>query len=260
MLFLLRDEQRATMPFDKVRIRFRKSGDLCMVSHLDLMRAFERMLRRANLPFRMTEGFHPTPRLIFAQSLSLGIIGLNEVVELELTEPTEPEDVLTRLQQQAPPGLHFLAAQRITIKTSARPRRAFYQLHGSTSQAHCDALLQETAIWVERERPRPRQVNIRPYLEVLRSTPDGVHAQCWLTQEGTVRADELCRILDLPPETTIERTYLEILDEVPADEAANTPTIEAQTRPWNSPQHTRPKTDTTPHEVWGATENGPIVE
>jgi len=70
------------MPLDKVRIRFRKSGDLRLVSHLDLMRSLERLLRRAMLPFRRTEGFHPTPRLVLAQSLPLGVVGHNEVLEL----------------------------------------------------------------------------------------------------------------------------------------------------------------------------------
>ena len=116
------------MPLDKVRIRFRKSGDLRLVSHLDLMRSFERMLRRAALPFRMTEGFHPTPRLVLAQSLPLGVIGHSEVAELELTEEIEPDDVLRRLREQAPPGIDFLSATRIPFKTTARPRRAVYRI------------------------------------------------------------------------------------------------------------------------------------
>jgi len=70
----------------KVRIRFRKAGDLRMVSHHDLMRCFARMLRRAALPFRSSEGFHPKPRLSFPLSLALGIVGCEEVVDLELDE------------------------------------------------------------------------------------------------------------------------------------------------------------------------------
>src|SRR5215475_1738193 len=110
------------MPLDKVRIRFRKSGDLRLVSHLDLMRSLERLLRRAAVPFRMTEGFHPTPRLVLAQSLPLGVVGHAEVMELELTEEIGPDDVLERLRAQAPPGIEFLAARRIPIKSTARPR------------------------------------------------------------------------------------------------------------------------------------------
>src|SRR5437763_901471 len=100
--------QGGAMPLDKVRIRFRKSGDLRLVSHLDLMRSLERLLRRARLPFRRTEGFHPTPRLVLAQSLPLGVVGHAEVLELELTEPAEPDEVLRRLREQAPPGIESL--------------------------------------------------------------------------------------------------------------------------------------------------------
>jgi hypothetical protein len=71
----------------KYRVRFRKAGDLRLVSHHDLMHCFERMFRRAKLPVPSTQGFNPRPRLWFAQSLALGVIGLNEVLELELNEP-----------------------------------------------------------------------------------------------------------------------------------------------------------------------------
>ena len=87
---------------DKVRIRFRKSGDLRLLSHHDLMRTFERMLRRAALPFRHSQGFHPNPRLVFALSLPLGVVGCEEVVELELDEVLPPDEMHERL---AVPGV-----------------------------------------------------------------------------------------------------------------------------------------------------------
>ena len=66
----------AAGPASKVRLRFAKGGSLRWLSHHDLMRAFERMLRRAALPFRRTQGFHPHPRLVFALSLPLGVVGV----------------------------------------------------------------------------------------------------------------------------------------------------------------------------------------
>lgn len=250
------------MPLDKVRIRFRKAGDLRMVSHLDLMRSFERMLRRAQLPFHMTGGFHPTPRVIFAQSLSLGIIGHHEVVEIELTETIEPAEIFARLQSQAPPGLEFRSVTRIPIKTTARPRRALYRLNhgGPASSAVVQAVLAAPEIWVERERPRPRQINIRHYIDTLTASPGAIDGWVWLTQDGTVRADELVRILALPSTTMLERLDLELHDEIAPEEAARTPKIEPQTRPWNTPNLPTPETSATPDEIWGATANGPVVE
>src|SRR5579871_5404355 len=91
----------AAGPPDKVRLRFRKGGPLRLLSHHDLMRTFERMLRRAALPFRRTQGFHPKPRLVFALSLPLGVVGGDEVVELELDQVLPPEEIHERLARQA---------------------------------------------------------------------------------------------------------------------------------------------------------------
>ena len=87
---------------DKVRIRFRKDRDLRLLSHHDLLRTFERMLRRAGLPVRRTQGFHPHPRLVFALSLPLGVVGCAEVVEIELDEVLPVEQIRDCLMRQAP--------------------------------------------------------------------------------------------------------------------------------------------------------------
>jgi len=64
---------------------------------------FERLLRRSELPFHRSQGFHPKPRLIFALSLPLGVVGCEEVVELELGEVLPPEEIHVRLARQTPP-------------------------------------------------------------------------------------------------------------------------------------------------------------
>src|SRR5947208_12660172 len=113
---------------DKVRIRFLKGGELRLVSHHDLMRCFERMLRRSGLPFHSTQGFNPKPRMVFALSLGLGIVGCEEVVELELDALCPPEEIQERLTRQAPAGLEILSARRIDPRAGAQVRRACYQI------------------------------------------------------------------------------------------------------------------------------------
>jgi radical SAM-linked protein len=250
------------MPLDKVRIRFRKSGELRLVSHLDLMRSLERLLRRADLPFRMTEGFHPTPRLVLGQSLPLGVVGHAEVLELELTEQIEPEAVLRRLREQAPPGIEFLSGRRIPLKATARPRRATYRIRLEDPPADLNdrigVFLAGTESWAERERPKPRAVNIRPYVDRLAVEDGALVISAWLTQEGSARADEIAAAVGIEDPPLIERIDLELLDEVPPEEAARTPKIAPQTRPLNRVlAGPRPA---APRETWGATANGPIVE
>jgi radical SAM-linked protein len=208
---------------DKVRIRFQKKGGLRLVSHHDLMRCFERMLRRAELPFRSTSGFHPKPRLVFALSLPLGAVGLNEVVELELDAEVTPEEVGERLARQAPPGLEILSARRIDPRTTAQACGVTYRLPvppdraAALSRRLAEALAAPEC-WVERTRPARKRVNLRPYLRDLRLEGGALLMELGVTPTGTARADDVLRLLDLhdliDAGAVLERTRLELHDEL----------------------------------------------
>jgi hypothetical protein len=138
---------------DKFRLRFRKGGTLRLLSHHDLMRCFERLLRRSGLPYHRTQGFHPHPRLVFALSLPLGVVGLEEVAELELDEVLSPEEVHERLRRQTPEGLDILSVQRIGLKTTAQVRSFTYRLTVPASRvdaARVRELLAAPEIWQTR--------------------------------------------------------------------------------------------------------------
>src|SRR5437764_263500 len=113
---------------DKLRFRFAKAGTLRLLSHHDLMRCLERMLRRADVPFKSTAGFHPGPRFVFALSLPLGVVGRDEVVEIELTRELDADETLARLNAQAPAGLTFTRVSVVPMKATAIPRRVVYTL------------------------------------------------------------------------------------------------------------------------------------
>jgi radical SAM-linked protein len=207
---------------DKVRIRFRKGGDLRLVSHHDLMQCFERMLRRAEIPFRSTQGFNPQPRLVFALSLPLGIVGGNEVVELELNEEVPADEVRRRLAFQAPAGLEILAARRIEAKAHGQPRLVTYKVELPARQLgdlprRIGELLASPEHWIERTRPHPRRLNLRAYLTDLRLTETILEMDVRVTPQGTARADEVLAALGLGEllhsGVILERTKLELDDE-----------------------------------------------
>src|SRR5262245_1778906 len=82
-----------SQPHTRVRVRFRKEGDLRFLGHHDLMNCFERMFRRAQLTLLTTRGFNPHPRMTFALSLALGIVGKREVVEVDLADPLSADEI-----------------------------------------------------------------------------------------------------------------------------------------------------------------------
>jgi radical SAM-linked protein len=207
---------------DKVRIRFRKSGALRLISHHDLMRTLERMLRRAALPYHSTAGFNPKPRLIIAFPLPLGVIGCQEVMELELDAEVPPEEVRQRLAQQAPAGLEILTARRIDGKTTAHVRRVSYRMavppdrwEGLPERAA--VLLRQSACWIERRRPQLRRIDVKPYLCDLRLLPGALEMDLRVTPNGTARPEEILDLLGLRDllegGAVFERTKMELEDE-----------------------------------------------
>ncbi len=90
---------------DRYRIRFAKTGLLRWIGHRDLLRLWERMLRRTGLQVTMTTGFHPRARIAFPSALPLGVEGLEEVVEIELAESISAEALRQRLIDDDQPGL-----------------------------------------------------------------------------------------------------------------------------------------------------------
>ena len=217
------------MVCEKVRIRFRKIGNLRLISHHDLMRCFERMLRRAALPFHSTAGFNPKPRLIFAMPLPLGISGSQEIVELELDDELPAEEIQGRLAGQAPPGLEILAVERINPKITAHVRKATYRIALDTQSlpdlpGRINALKAADACWVERERPARKRIDVRPFLSDLRLGSGALEIELVVTPNGTVRPDEILRILELgnllDAGASLERIKLELEDEAQADRPA----------------------------------------
>jgi radical SAM-linked protein len=209
------------MARSKVRIRFHKGGDLRLVSHHDLMRCFERMLRRAGLPFHSSEGYNPKPRLVFALSLGLGIVGCNEVVDLELDEEIPAEEVRDRLSRQAPPGLEIKSAQSVPLKGGVHVRGATYRLTVPPERREAlperiAALLAEQECWVERSRPQPRRLDIRPYLRHLRLGDGALEMDLVVTPTGSARPDEVLALLGLADlleaGAVLERITLELDD------------------------------------------------
>jgi radical SAM-linked protein len=205
---------------DKVRLHFHKGGNLRWLSHHDLMRTFERMLRRADLPFRRSQGFHPHPRIVFALSLPLGVVGRAEVVEIELDQAIPPDEVRNRLRPQCPPGLDILDAQRIPTTTSAQVRGLCYALtipadRAAAALPRVAELLAATQCIVERTRPTRRRLDIRPLIRAIRLDPatGRLEMDLVLTSAGAPRADEVLAQLglaDVLPDAVLERVRLDL--------------------------------------------------
>ncbi|SFB99260.1 TIGR03936 family radical SAM-associated protein [Streptomyces aidingensis] len=94
----------------RIRLRYTKRGRLRFTSHRDFQRAFERALRRAEVPMAYSAGFTPHPKVSYANAAPTGTASEAEYLEIALAEPRDPETVRRLLDASLPPGLDVTEA------------------------------------------------------------------------------------------------------------------------------------------------------
>ncbi|MBZ9642047.1 TIGR03936 family radical SAM-associated protein [Streptomyces sp. PSKA30] len=94
----------------RVRLRYTKRGRLRFTSHRDFQRAFERALRRAEVPMAYSAGFTPHPKVSYANAAPTGTGSEAEYLEIALTEPRDPETLRALLDESLPDGLDIIEA------------------------------------------------------------------------------------------------------------------------------------------------------
>lgn len=97
----------------RLRFTFSKEGWLIYSSHLDMMRVWERALRRAGAPLAYSGGFNPRPKLQIARALPLGHIGEAELIDVWLEKPVPQEQLAKSLVPVLPEGLRIKQVQEV---------------------------------------------------------------------------------------------------------------------------------------------------
>ncbi len=192
----------STPNHQRLRIRFRKEANLRWISHRDLVRTVERLCRRAELDLRMSEGFHPKPRMSFPSALALGIEGLSEVLELELTGPVEPQELKQRLNADAPAGLVITHVEALAPgQRKGRARSMRYQFpvpderHEQVRQS-VEAMMAASSLLVERDG-RPEGVDILANLTSLELHDGNICFCLRATDQASTRPRDVLQALGL---------------------------------------------------------------
>ena len=195
----------------RLRLVFAKQGGLRYISHLDLMRTWERALRRARLPVAHTQGFNPRPRLLFAAALAVGWIGRAEMADLFLEQRVDLRLAAPGLLAQLPPGLDVSSMCEVDVALPSLPAQVVAAEYRIELEPGLDlAELGErvgrlrAAPSLPRRRERPegaRSYDLRPLVQELHSGVENGVPLLWvrLQADGTAtgRPDELVAALGL---------------------------------------------------------------
>ena len=92
----------------KQRLLFEKKGRAKFLSHLDLMRTFQRVFLRADVQLKHSEGFNPHPIMSFALPLSVGSESVCELLDFQLEGNARPSELVGRLNRAMPEGIRVL--------------------------------------------------------------------------------------------------------------------------------------------------------
>lgn len=195
------------MTSQRYRVWFRKGERVRYISHLDVLRSWERSLRRAELPLAYSQGFTPHPKLAFASPLPMGFVSEAEVMDVTLDERVEADDFVRRLSEQTTDDLAVLRVEEVASAVPA-PQSAMlwadYRLSLPVPFEDAECIVREfngaeTLPWREERGERIRDYDLRKACAWLRVRPveSGAELEMRLQadQEQTARPEAIVAAL-----------------------------------------------------------------
>ena len=102
----------------KIRIKFRKYGTMKFIGHLDVMRYFQKAIRRAEVNIRYSECFSPHQIMSFAAPLGVGITSKGEYVDIEVLDTENSKKMVDRLNAVMSEGFETVSYTHLTLPTN----------------------------------------------------------------------------------------------------------------------------------------------
>jgi len=192
----------------RLRITFAKGEEIKYISHLDLMRVWERTLRRAGVPLAYSHGFNPRPKISIAAPLPVGFMGRAEVMDVWLTRYISPKTFAKCLAPHLPPGLEVLSVEVVYPKSpslQSQVRSAEYRVTVECAESREEIEGRLRGLLSAERLPRQRrgkEYDLRPLIEDL--WVEGWAEGGWVLgmrlragAGGTGRPDEVLKALGL---------------------------------------------------------------
>ena len=174
----------------RIRIKYKK--DLPFIGHLDMVRLWERALRRTDLACAYSEGFNPRQKMSFGPPLPLGFTSECEFLDIYFERWMNPEAVKDALNKTLPRGIEIIEAKNVfsarasltaEIKTAVYSTVTSQDLSGKIYE-----ILDSKEIIVKRKE---KDINIRPMIKDLRQTGNNIFIAVQCDNFGTLKGSEI---------------------------------------------------------------------
>ncbi len=167
----------------KARIKFRKYGVMKFIGHLDIMRYFQKSMRRAEIPIAFSKGYSPHMIMSFANPLGVGLTSDGEYLDIELVESISSKDAVEQLNKVMVEGIDIISFKEVPEKQKASmalvaAARYLVQMDNDLLEKLCSKiegfLDQEHITIMKKTKKSEREVDLKPFIYELKSVANGV--------------------------------------------------------------------------------------
>lgn len=184
----------------RIQIGFEKQGSLRFISHHNLMKLFERAIRRAEIPIKMSEGYNPRPKIAFPLALQVGIKGVDEKLELELCEEMQVSEIKSRLKRQLLEGIQITSVEQISARHKPSVTDVIYVVKLKKGEMpegkKINELLSKEVINTQR-KGKTSIFNLRPSITSITTNSQFIELNLKMTPKGMARPEEVLSYLGL---------------------------------------------------------------
>ena len=208
----------------RLRLKFGREAPVRFISHLDTVRCWERVFRRASIPLEYTQGFTPHPKIAVAAPLAVGVTSDSELLDIWLRKWVPPQSVMMMARGDLPAGFSLLEvwevpngapALQATVRTARYECVALHPAGVVEAGWAADAFLQAKSVVHSFARgEETKSIDLRPLVHSI-AVEAGPGDSCRIDievsigQEGSARPDHVLRVLGcIVPAIAIHRAAL----------------------------------------------------
>ena len=208
-------------PFKKLNVIYSKLDQAKYFGHLELVNIFLRALKRAEIPVKYSQGFHPKPKISFDDPLPVGIESLREQFTLAVEDFVKPDTVLRGLNAHLPDGLFIHDCRLAPLKSRANKAKAStYQVSLVGHDFDKDKLASfinrsEAPLTLKNRKGKLKKIDLKDMVVNI-ELPDSTHLQMTLKSEPgkTIRPGEVLRhIFDLTEQQVKQARVVKLKDQ-----------------------------------------------
>ena len=193
-------------------VRFRVNGLVRYLSHVEMMRIFQRACVRANTPVAFSQGFNPHQKMSLVLPRSVGVESDDEILCLGIRENAaiDVESLKAGLKAELPEGIEIVSTEIRESKDAPVPQSATYRLRlrgDKKPTREIEKILASEMIVIERtsgKGKKSKSIDIRPFIKSIDNKAENIMVECAINPAGSIRVDEILGLLKVGPQDLAE--------------------------------------------------------